>query len=72
MTLVWPLFGALLVFGVPIWLVMGATSMLVFVSEGQPLVPMAQKIVDELNSTTLLAVPYFVAAAVFMERGNVA
>lgn len=72
MTVVWPLFGALLVFGVPIWLVMGATSMLVFVSEGQPLLPMAQKIVDELNSTTLLAVPYFVAAAVFMERGNVA
>lgn len=72
MMLVWPLFAALLIFGVPIWLVMGATSMLVFVSEGQPLLPMAQKIVDELNSTTLLAVPYFVAAAVFMERGNVA
>jgi C4-dicarboxylate transporter DctM subunit len=72
MTLVWPLFAALLILGAPIWLVMGATSMLVFVSEGQPLLPMAQKIIDELNSTTLLAVPYFVAAAVFMERGNVA
>ena len=28
--------------------------------------------IDELNSTTLLAVPYFVIAAVFMERGGIA
>jgi C4-dicarboxylate transporter, DctM subunit len=29
-------------------------------------------VMDELNSATLLAVPYFVVAAVFMERGHVA
>jgi C4-dicarboxylate transporter DctM subunit len=70
--LIWPLFGVLLLMGVPIWLVMGSTSLIAIAAEGQPLLPVAQKIVDELNSTTLLAVPYFVAAAVFMERGNVA
>ncbi|RYJ03267.1 MAG: TRAP transporter large permease subunit [Acetobacteraceae bacterium] len=72
MILIWPLFAVLLALGVPIWLVMGTTAMTAMLAEGQSLLPMAQKIVDELNSTTLLAVPYFVAAAVFMERGNVA
>ncbi len=72
MTMILVLFGGLLVLGVPIWLVMGTTAFLAFLGEGQALLPMAQKMVDELNSTTLLAVPYFVAAAVFMERGNVA
>ena len=36
------------------------------------LLPFAQKLIDELNSATLLAVPYFVIAATFMERGGVA
>jgi C4-dicarboxylate transporter DctM subunit len=72
MTVIGPLFGLLIIVGVPIWLVMASTAMLAFTGEGQALLPMAQKILDELNSTTLLAVPYFVAAAVFMERGNVA
>jgi C4-dicarboxylate transporter DctM subunit len=50
---------------------MGVTSGLVFASEGS-LIPLAQKIIDELNSPTLLAIPYFVIAATFMERGGVA
>jgi len=66
-----PLFIILLVLGVPIYLTMGLTSGLVFASEGS-LVPLAQKIIDELNSPTLLAIPYFVIAATFMERGGVA
>jgi C4-dicarboxylate transporter, DctM subunit len=65
-------FLVLLFLGVPIWLVLGATASALFAIEGQPLVGIAQKVMDELNSTTLLAVPYFVAAAVFMERGHVA
>lgn len=65
-------FAVLLVLGVPIWLVLGISATALFVLDGQPLVGVAQKVVDELNSSTLLAVPYFVAAAVFMERGNVA
>jgi C4-dicarboxylate transporter DctM subunit len=66
-----PLFIILLFLGVPIYLTMGVTSGLVFASEGS-LVPLAQKIIDELNSPTLLAIPYFVIAATFMERGGVA
>ena len=66
-----PVFIILLVLGVPIYLTMGLTSGLVFATEGS-LVPLAQKIIDELNSPTLLAVPYFVIAASFMERGGVA
>jgi C4-dicarboxylate transporter DctM subunit len=52
--------------------VLGVTATALFAIDGQPLVGIAQKVIDELNSTTLLAVPYFVAAAVFMERGHVA
>ena len=66
-----PVFIILLFLGVPIYLTMGLTSGLVFAAEGS-LVPLAQKIIDELNSPTLLAVPYFVMAATFMERGGVA
>ncbi len=66
-----PVFIILLFLGVPIYLTMGLTSGLVFATEGS-LVPLAQKIIDELNSPTLLAVPYFVIAATFMERGGVA
>lgn len=66
-----PVFIILLILGVPIFLTMGLTSGLVFATEGS-LVPLAQKIIDELNSPTLLAVPYFVIAATFMERGGVA
>ncbi len=43
-----------------------------FAVTGQPLISIAQKIVDELNSTTLMALPLFVMAAAFMRRGGVA
>ena len=66
-----PLFLVLLLLGIPIFLTMGITAGLVFGLESS-LVPLAQKIIDELNSPTLLAVPYFVIAATFMERGGVA
>jgi C4-dicarboxylate transporter DctM subunit len=65
------LFFALLIIGAPIYLTMGISSALMFGSAGK-LLPFAQKIIDELNSNTLLAVPYFVIAATFMERGGVA
>lgn len=66
-----PLFLILLTLGIPIYLAMGVTGAVMFGSEGA-LMSFAQKIIDELNSTTLLAVPYFVIAAIFMERGGVA
>ncbi|MFW8566812.1 TRAP transporter large permease [Orrella sp. 11846] len=66
-----PIFVLLLILGVPIFLTMGITSGVVFAAE-DGLMPLAQKILDELNSPTLLAIPYFVIAAIFMERGGVA
>lgn len=71
LALISPLFLILLFLGFPIFLTMGITSGIVFARDGS-LVPLAQKVIDELNSTTLLAVPYFVIAAAFMERGGVA
>ena len=65
-------FLLLLFLGVPIWLVLGVSATALFAIDGAPLIGIAQKVIDELNSTTLLAVPYFVVAAVFMERGHVA
>ena len=65
------MFLVLLVLGIPIYLAMGATGALAFGIDGK-LLSFAQKLIDELNSQTLLAVPYFVIAATLMERGGVA
>jgi C4-dicarboxylate transporter DctM subunit len=65
-------FGGLLALGFPIYMVLGLTALLLFWVSGQPPIAVAQKIVDELNSQTLLAVPFFVLAATLMERGGIA
>ncbi|HZW51070.1 MAG TPA: TRAP transporter large permease subunit, partial [Rudaea sp.] len=65
------MFLALLVIGAPIYLALGTTGALMFGVDGS-LLSFAQKLIDELNSQTLLAVPYFVIAATLMERGGVA
>jgi len=66
------LFFVLLGMGLPIFLVLGLSAGLMFGVSGQPLVGIAQKMLDELNSTLLLAIPFFVMAASFMQRGGVA
>ena len=66
------LFFGLLAAGMPIFLVLGLCAGVLFASTGQPLDGIAQKIVDELNSSTLMALPLFVMAAAFMRRGGVA
>ena len=65
-------FFGLLAAGMPIFLVLGISAAGLFAATGQPLVSIAQKIVDELNSSTLMALPLFVMAASFMRRGGVA
>lgn len=67
--------GLLLLFlllGLPIYLSLGFLAFLLFWHEGTPLVALPQLLVDHLNSETLLAVPLFVIAATFMQRGGVA
>ncbi|MBV9522806.1 MAG: TRAP transporter large permease subunit, partial [Alphaproteobacteria bacterium] len=66
------MFFGLLAAGMPIFLVLGVSAAILFGISGEPLVGIAQKIVDELNSTTLMALPLFVMAAAFMRRGGVA
>lgn len=66
------MFFGLLAAGMPIFLVLGLCAAVLFGSSGQPLVAIAQKIADEMNSSTLMALPLFVMAAAFMRRGGVA
>jgi len=66
------MFAGLLALGFPIYLVLGLTAVGLLASTGTPMISVAQKIVDELNSQTLIAVPFFVIAATFMERGGIA
>ena len=66
------LFFGLLAAGMPIFLVLGTCASVLFYVSGQPLIGVAQKIIDELNSPTLMALPLFVMAAAFMRRGGVA
>jgi C4-dicarboxylate transporter DctM subunit len=66
------LFFGLLASGMPIFLVLGVCAAVLFGVSDQPLIGIAQKIIDELNSTTLMALPLFVMAAAFMRRGGVA
>lgn len=66
------LFFGFLIAGAPIFVVLALTTVVLFLVEGRPLVAVPQKIVDELNGVTLMAVPFFVMAATFMQRGGIA
>lgn len=61
-----------LLMGLPIYLALGFLALLLFWHDGVPMVALPQLIVDNLNSETLLAVPLFVMAATFMQKGGVA
>lgn len=63
---------ALLASGISIYLVLGLLSAGLLTIEGASLPGMFQTIVDHLNSPTLIAVPFFVMAATFMQRGGIA
>ena len=66
------LFFGLLACGMPIFLVLGACSAVLYFVSGQPLIGVAQVIIDHLNSSVLMALPLFVMAATFMRQGGVA
>lgn len=65
------LFFVMLLAGVPIYLVLGSLAVIGWLVEGTPLIALAQQFANELNSQTLVAVPLFVVAATFMERGGI-
>src|SRR6202451_4275583 len=66
------LFFGLLAAGMPIFLVLGSCASVLYFLSGQPIIGVAQNMIDQLNSTTLMALPLFVMAAAFMRRGGVA
>jgi C4-dicarboxylate transporter DctM subunit len=66
------MFFGLLSAGMPIFLVLGACAAVLFLVSGQPLIGVAQVVIDHLNSTTLMSLPLFVMAAAFMRQGGVA
>jgi C4-dicarboxylate transporter DctM subunit len=66
------LFFGLLAAGMPIFLVLGTCAAILYFVSGEPLIGVAQVMIDHLNSSTLMALPLFVMAAAFMRRGGVA
>src|SRR5579885_3168428 len=65
-------FFGLLSCGMPIFLVLGMVSAVLYYLSGQPLIGVAQVVLDHLNSSTLMALPLFVMAAAFMRQGGIA
>ena len=68
-------FAALLVLlflGLPIFAALGGLSLALLLWGGTPGISVAQVAIDKLNGQTILAVPFFVIAAQFMERGGIA
>ncbi len=66
------LFFGLLSAGMPIFLVLGACAAVLYAVSGEPMIGVAQVIIDQLNSPTLMSLPLFVMAAAFMRQGGVA
>src|SRR6195952_950363 len=66
------MFFGLLAAGMPIFLVLGACAAVLYAVWGQPMIGVAQVIINKLNSSTLMALPLFVMAAAFMRSGGVA
>ena len=72
MTAFLSLFLGLLAAGMPVFLVLGLCAAVMYAASGQPLVGVAQLVINELNSPTLMALPLFVMAAAFMRFGGIA
>jgi C4-dicarboxylate transporter, DctM subunit len=66
------MFFGLLAAGMPIFLVLGACATVLYAVSGEPMIGVAQVIIDNLNSSTLMSLPLFVMAAAFMRQGGVA
>jgi C4-dicarboxylate transporter DctM subunit len=62
----------LLLSGTAVFLALGVTAATLLVVDGHALGGIAQTLVDRFNSATLTAIPFFVIAATFMQRGGMA
>lgn len=66
------LFLLLLAIGLPIYLVLGGLSVVLYALKDTPLISLAQLYGDRLNSITVVSIPLFVIAAAFMQKGGIA
>ena len=62
----------LMALGVPIFAALGLAALVMLALEGRPLMDAAAHSISGINSATFLAVPFFVMAATFMQRGAIA
>jgi C4-dicarboxylate transporter DctM subunit len=62
----------MLVLGVPIWLALTGAGIVLLLIEGSSVPGIAQDLLDHMNSATLLAIPFFVVAAGFIQGGGIA
>lgn len=62
----------LMALGAPIFVALGLAALVMLASEGRPLMDAAAHSINGINSTTFLAVPFFVMAATFMQKGGIA
>lgn len=62
----------LLIIGAPIYLVLGTVAVVLLLGEGYSTAGFGQHVLDHLNSPVLIAVPFFLLAAVTMRGGGIA
>ena len=62
----------LLFLGLPIFAALGGLSIVLLLLGHTPPVAIGQVAIDKLNAETILAIPFFVIAAQFMEKGGIA
>lgn len=63
---------ALLLLGAAVYLALGVAAVAAFLAHGDSLAGLAQLVMDRLNSGVLIAIPFFVIAATFMQRSSAA
>lgn len=62
---------AILIFvGIPIYVALGGAALILFGLSGDSVGGLAQVVLDHLNSSNLIAIPYFVLATTFLEHGR--
>jgi C4-dicarboxylate transporter DctM subunit len=64
-------FAVLLVIGVPIAVALGVATMLSMLSLNIPIAVVAQRIFTGLDSTAIMAIPFFVLAGNLMSSGGI-
>src|SRR5690606_37647464 len=62
----------LLAIGVPIYLVLLCIAIVLLMAEGGSVAGIGQDILDHMNSATMMAIPFFVIAAGFIQGGGIA